>query len=157
MNAVLQVLMGAIGTFGFCVTFHLRGRKLLLATLGGALSWTVCLLLGDVFPAEPVRYFFSAMFVAVYAEVLARVLKTPATTFLIPGIIPHIPGSALYHTMRFALDRQWSDCLSRAAYTLKLALALALGMIVILSVRNVFYKLMDHAFYRKARQKEPVS
>lgn len=157
MNPVLQVFMGAIGTFGFCVTFHLRGKKLFLATLSGALSWTVCLLLGNVFDAEPVRYFFSAIFVAAYAEVFARILKTPATTFLIPGIIPHIPGGALYHTMRFALDRQWSDCLSRAAYTLKLALALALGMIVILSVRNVFYKIMNHSLYRKARQKEPVS
>ena len=157
MNPVLQVLMGAIGTFGFCVTFHLRGRKLFLATLGGALSWTVCLLLGNIFDAEPVRYFFSAMFVAAYAEVLARLLKTPTTTFLIPGIIPHIPGSALYHTMRFALNRQWPECLNRALYTLKLALALALGMIVVLSVLNVLHKIMGRSLYRNARQKEPIS
>lgn len=154
MENLLQVLMGTVGTLGFSVLFNLRGKKLLLAALGGAFSWTVFLLLEGALPSEPVRYFFSAMFVAAYAEVLARILKTPATTFLIPGIIPHIPGGALYHTMRFALYRQWSDCLSRAFYTLKLAMSLALGMIVVLSVLNVINKILNHTLYSK--RKEPV-
>ena len=154
MNEFLQVLMGTIGTLGFSVTFNLRGKKLLLATLGGALSWTICLLLEGAFSSEPTRYFFSAIFVAVYAEILARVMKTPTTTFLIPGIIPHIPGGSLYHTMRFALNRQWTDCLSRAFYTLKLAMSLALGMIVVLSLLNVINKILHHSLY--AKRKEPV-
>lgn len=154
MDKVIQVLMATVGTLGFSILFNLRGKKLLLATLGGTFSWTICLLLEGIIPSEPVRFFCSAMFVAAYAEVLARVLKTPATTFLIPGIIPHIPGGSLYHTMRFALNRQWAECFSRAFYTLKLAMSLALGMIVVLSVLNVINKLMNHVLYSK--RKEPV-
>ena len=99
-DAMLQILMSFLGSLGFSVLFHVRGSKLFLAALGGALSWGRNLLLELWVPSEPLRYFFSSSFVAVYAEILARALKTPATTLLIPSIIPHIPGGALYHTMR---------------------------------------------------------
>ena len=137
MNGFIQVIMGTLGSFGFSVLFHVRGWKLLLATLGGGLSWALYLILEPVAPSEFTRYFFSAFFVAVYAEFFARRLKTPATTFLIPSIIPHIPGGALYHTMRYALLKRWSDCFHQAFYTIKLALGLALGIVAVLSILSV--------------------
>ena len=146
-EALIQVLMSFLGSMGFSVLFHVRGKKLFLAALGGALSWGLCLALEPWFPEEPLRYFFCAFFVAVYAEILARVLKTPATTFLIPSIIPHIPGGALYNTMRYALNRQWTDCLSQAFHTLKLALALALGIIAVLSIIGVIQQILLRLWY----------
>lgn len=137
MTDLLQILMGTIGSFGFSVLFHVRGWKLILAALGGGLSWTLYLLLAPVLPSEFTRYFFSAFFVAVYAEFFARKMKTPATTFLIPSIIPHIPGGSLYHTMRYALLKQWSACFHQAFYTVKLALGLALGIVAVLSLLSV--------------------
>lgn len=137
MSDLLQIAMGTLGSFGFSILFHVRGRKLLLAALGGGVSWALYLLLEPVLASEFTRYFISAFFVAVYAEFFARRLKTPATTFLIPSIIPHIPGGALYHTMRYALLRQWSDCFHHAFYTIKLALGLALGIVAVLSILSV--------------------
>ena len=103
MSDLLQILMGTLGSFGFSVLFNIRKWKLLLAALGGGLSWALYIILERIVPGEFTRYFICAFFVAVYAEFFARKLKTPATTFLIPSIIPHIPGGALYHTMRYAL------------------------------------------------------
>lgn len=151
MDKILQILMGAVGTLGFCVLFNIRGKKLVLAVLGAALSWSLCVALEPFAPGEPARWFISAMFVALWAEVLARVMKTPATTFLIPGIIPHIPGGALYNTMRLALERQWSACLSRAFYTLRLALSLALGMIVVHSLWILAQKTITKCMYHKIK------
>lgn len=137
MSPVLQTIMSTLGSLGFSILFHVRGWKLILAALGGGLSWALYLLLEGVFPGEFTRYFFSAFFVAVYAEFFARRLKTPATTFLIPSIIPHIPGGALYHTMRYALQKEWSACFHQAFYTVKLALGLALGIVAVLSILSV--------------------
>lgn len=145
----IQVLMSFAGSLGFGVLFNVRGSKLFLAGLGGVLSWGVNLLLVPHIPSEPLRYFFSAFLVAIYAEILARVLKTPATTFLIPSIIPNIPGGSLYHTMRYALIRDWYACLAQAIFTLKLALGLALGIIAVLSVLSVFSQLLNKFWYRK--------
>ena len=131
MSALIQILMGGLGTLGFNILFHIRGKKLLFATLGGVISWTVYLALAPVLPGEGIRYFIAAAAVTVYGEVLARCMKTPTTTFLVPSIIPLIPGSALYYTMNYALNQQWADFGRQAFYTLQLALSLAMGIIAI--------------------------
>jgi len=131
MNPFVQILMGTLGTLGFNVLFNIRGRKLLLATLGGFISWTVFLALEPLLPSEALRYLISAATITVYGEVLARVEKTPTTTFLVPALIPLIPGSALYYTMNYALNQQWSRFAEQAFYTLRLALSLAVGIIAV--------------------------
>ena len=141
MKDIIQILTGTLGALGFSMLFNVRGRKLLVATLGGCFSWTLCLLLARVTPNEFLHYFVSSCFVAVYAEVFARIMKTPATTFLIPSIIPHIPGSSLYHTMQYALTKQWNLFTYQAFYTLQLALGLALGIVAVLSVLSVGNKI----------------
>lgn len=148
----LQVLMGWAGSLGFSVLFNVRGLKLILASLGGAFSWTLYLLMETLFPSEMFRYFLSAAFVAFYAEILARILKTPATTFLVPSIIPHVPGGSLYHTMRYALNREWGACLSQAVYTLSLALGLALGIIAVMSVFGVINVVLNKLWYKMDRR-----
>ena len=150
MNPWIQILMGGLGTLGFNILFHIRGRKLLFATLGGVVSWAVFLALAPVLPSEGFRYFLAAAAVTVYGEVLARVMKTPTTTFLVPSIIPLIPGSALYYTMNYALNQQWSDFARQAFYTLQLALSLAVGIIAITTAVRLITALIR--VYKKAEK-----
>lgn len=131
MSGLIQILTGCLGTLGFNILFNIRGKKLVLATLGGLISWAVFLALEPVFPGEAMRYFLSAAVITVYGEVLARLEKTPTTTFLVPSIIPLIPGGALYYTMNYALNKQWSQFAHQAFYTLQLALSLAVGIIAV--------------------------
>lgn len=141
MNPFVQILMGTFGTLGFNILFNLRGRKLLMATLGGTLSWSVFLGLGALIPGEAMRYLIAAATITVYGEILARVEKTPTTTFLVPSIIPLIPGSALYYTMNYALNKQWSMFAQQAFYTLQLALSLAVGIIGVTTLVRLFTAL----------------
>ena len=130
-DAIIQILMGYLGSLGFNILFNIRGRKLFIASLGGLISWTVFLLLEPVLPGEPIRFFLAAAAVTVYGEVFARIEKTPTTTFLVPAITPLIPGSSLYYTMNYALNKQWADFSHRGFYTLQLALSLAVGIIAV--------------------------
>ena len=45
MQAVVQTLMGALGAVGFAVLFNVRGRKLVAAAVGAAISWIVYLVI----------------------------------------------------------------------------------------------------------------
>ena len=56
--------------------------------------------------------------------------------------------------MRYGLNRQWSACLSQAFYTLKLALALALGIIAVLSVLGVVQQLLNRLWYSQLNGKK---
>ncbi len=144
MTAFIQILTGTLGTLGFTVLFHLRGRKLLFSILGGMISWAVFLAFEPLLASEAVRYLISAATITLYAEILARVEKTPTTTFLVPSFIPLIPGGALYYTMNYALNQQWSTFAQQAFYTLQLALSLAVGIIGVTTLFRLAQALLHH-------------
>ncbi len=150
MSALIQILMGGLGTLGFNILFHIRGRKLLLATLGGVISWGTFLLLEPLLPGEAFRYFLAAAVITIYGELLARKMKTPTTTFLVPSIVPLIPGSALYYTMNYALGARWSEFAGQAFYTLQLALSLAVGIIAVTTTVRLISVLIRK--YKKAEK-----
>lgn len=145
---LIQIFTGFLGSLGFSVLFNIRGRKLLVASLGGLISWTIFLLLEPVFQSEAPRYFFAAAVITVYSEFFARVLKTP-TTFLVSSIVPLIPGGSLYYTMNYALNEQWDLFVQKAFSTLELALALAVGIIAITTLTR-----MQSALRRKLENRE---
>ncbi len=157
MSAFIQILAGCLGTMGFSVLFNVRGRKLVFATLGGLISWAVFLALEPVFNSEALRYFVSAVAITVYAEILARLERTPTTMFLVPAIIPLVPGGALYYTMNYALNKQWFQFAHQAFYTLQLALSLAVGIIAVTTVVRLLTAFMhrsknrDHSFHHSIK------
>ena len=131
---LLQILTGFLGTCGFAILFNIRGRRWIFAVLGGLISWTLFVVLGFFFENEPLRYFIVSLLLSVYAEVMARVLKTPTTTFIMTSLIPLIPGGSLYYTMSHAISGEWGIFTSRALYTMQLAVALALGIVAVAAV-----------------------
>ena len=149
---LIQIFTGFLGSFGFSVLFHIRGRNLVVASLGGLISWAVFLLLEPLMPGEAKRYFLASASVTVYAEIFARIMKTPTTTFLVPSLIPLTPGGALYYTMNYALNEQWPVFAAKAIYTLELALALALGIIAVTTLTRILMVIS-----KKLRGRESIS
>lgn len=137
MDKLIQILMAYLGSLGFNILFHIRGRKLFWASLGGLISWAVFLALEPLLPGEAIRYFCAAAAVTIYGEILARAEKTPTTTFLVPSVIPLIPGGSLYYTMNYALNKQWAAFSHRGFYTLQLALSLAVGIIAVTTLTRL--------------------
>ncbi len=131
MMAWIQIITGFLGSLGFAILYNIRGKKLIAASLGGFMAWALFLLLGLFMDSEPMRYFIVSMSISLYAEILARVLKTPTTTFIITALIPLIPGGSLYYTMSSAFGGNFDVFLRNAVSTLSLALALAIGVAII--------------------------
>lgn len=130
-DAIIQITASFFGTLGFGFLFNIRGKKLVWAAFGGMLSWALFLALGFLFESEPLRYFIVAICSTAYAEALARLMKTPAATFCIITLIPLVPGGAMYYTTTYALSGNAQLFLPKAAYTLELAVALSLGIVIV--------------------------
>ena len=134
---VIQLITGTLGSLGFSLLYNLRGRKLMIASFGGLVAWSIYLIFRTFVPDDSIRYLIASAVITVYAEVFARVLKTPTTTFLVPSVIPLVPGSSLYYTMNHALNTQWQPFISRAFYTLQLALCIAVGIIAFTTLTRI--------------------
>lgn len=143
-NEIIQIISSFIGSMGFAILFNIRGRRLLAAAIGGLLSWLLFILINRIIENEVVVYFIVAVIISIYAEILARILKSPATTFTITSLIPMIPGGSLYYTMVSVFQSNQDEFLQKALYTLQLAAALALGIVVVTAFARMFHKLTNH-------------
>ena len=134
IKALIEIIASFFGTLGFGILFNMRGKKLFIGAIGGLLSWALFLGLGLLFESEALRYFLVAIATTVYSEIMARLLKTPASTFCIITLIPLVPGSALYYTMTYALRGNLNAFISKAIYTIELSVALSLGIVIVISI-----------------------
>ena len=130
-DALLQVVMAFFGTIGFGMVFRSRGKKLFLAGVGGMLAWALFLLLGCWIESEPIRYFIVSVIISIYAEVLARICKTPAGTFGILSLVPLVPGGGLYYSADYALSGDMQAFAAKALSTLSLTAMLSVGIVLV--------------------------
>lgn len=142
MEELLEILAAIVCSFGFGILFQIKGKRLLAVAAGGGLSWILYLLLVLVIHDEAVTYFVVALAVSLYAEVMARVLKSPATIFLAPSLIALVPGASLYYTMSHAFGGDLIRFAEKGLHTLSLAAALALGVILSAIIMKLYAKLM---------------
>ena len=138
---VMELATAFLGSLGFALLFHVRREKLLLASLGGLLAWVVYLLAGCWSGQDVVRYFVSAVVLTVYGETMARVVKCPATLFIITAAVPLIPGGSLYHTMKFFMEGNFTACSIQGLNTVLLAVSIAVGILFPTSVFQLYQKI----------------
>lgn len=134
MENLWQLTLVWAGAFSFALLFRIERHKLLPASLGGLLAWGAYLLAGRVSAEEVTRYFLAAVALTIYGEVMARVMKCPATVFIVVAAIPLIPGRYLYNTMEYFLARDYAEAIHAGQFALLLSAALATGMLFPMSV-----------------------
>ena len=148
----MELATAFLGSLGFAMLFHVRREKLLLASLGGLLAWGVYLLAGIWWTEDVVRYFASAVTLTIYGETLARVVKCPATLFIVTASIPLIPGGSLYHTMKFFMEGKFDAFSQQGLHTVLLAVAIAVGILIPTSV----FRLVQQARRQRAASRKSV-
>ncbi len=136
-DIVIQLLAAFFGGLGVGLLFGMRPRHLLPAAIGGVLAWAAYLGLDALTKSEFISCLVAAAFAVVYAEVMARLRKTPATLFVIPGIVPLVPGSSLYNTMSCAVRGEVELARSFGTRTLLCALAIAAGISIVTALREL--------------------
>jgi len=137
--ALIQLITSFFGSLGFSMVFRVPKKNLFLCSLGGVLCCGVYLLSYDCFHL----HLFLASLAAgaacqIYAEILARLLKAPATVFYIAALIPMIPGGSLYRTMDAAVSRDWPMFRLYGSGTAYTTLGLAVGMGLVSGILHLF-------------------
>ncbi len=146
LDMLLECVAALCGTLAYGFIFNIRGKKLWLGALGGMFSWTLLLVLRLCSLHDVPAYFIVSLVMTLYSEILARKVKTPSTTFCIVTLVPLIPGGTLYYTMSYALASDAERFAHSAALTLKLSLALSLGIVLVTAASRQIskYKAQKH-------------
>ena len=149
MELLLPCLYSFMGCVGYCLVFNIRMRKrmLLLASLGGAVGWCVYLLCGWL-QNDITQSFAAILAVAAYSEIMARLQKSPATVYLIVGLIPLVPGGGIYYTMEYCINGDMMNFMNPGIHTLGIAGALAIGILLV----SACVRILNNIQRRKRRE-----
>ena len=130
MGVTAQLIAAFFGAAGFAMIFHLPRKYLAAASIGGILSWAIYLAVGCASNSVFFPALVASAFSALYSEALAQWRGIPSLLFVIPSVIPLIPGAPLYYTMSFAVAADWTQVAAYAMRTGQFALGIAVGMCV---------------------------
>ncbi len=144
----VMIVTAALGTAGYCLNVNVKRNRIVYGCVGGVISTLLYCVFVEAQLSLLLQNLIPAAVVTFYAEVLARVVKAPATVFLIPSIIPLVPGGRLYYTMRAIVDGEGADAKVFAMETIVIALGIAVGIVV---VSLVFYHISHKRIQFKVR------
>lgn len=99
MTNMIQVIMAVLGAVGFSLIFNIHGKKLIITAVGGALTWGSYLIVYGITTEAFTSCLVATIMSMIFAEVMARIAKTPVVILLVPMLIPMIPGGDLYRMM----------------------------------------------------------
>jgi len=127
---LLQCFFAFLGCMGFVILFNIHGKGNVLCALGGALTWAVYLIAQDISGSDLTAYFWAALSSSVYSEIMARIRKYPAFSYLVISIFPIIPGAGVYYTMNYAVQGQMDSFASKGMFTAATAGIMAVGILL---------------------------
>lgn len=139
---MIIILSAAACAFGFSIFFNLRGKKLIAASIGGAVGWLFYMLLAPC--GEFVQYFAASISITLYSEIMARVQKAPAAIYMAPALIPLVPGGTIYESMLYALKGMNALFIYTGIRALIITGALTLGIVTTASAARLIMVIRSH-------------
>lgn len=143
MNTAIQLLAALAGSLSFAMLFNIHGRTLVFSSLGGLLSWSIYLLVERLTPNPYLCAFAASSALTLYAEIMARLFKSPATIFLVIAIIPLVPGAALYRSVTYMLQGLQAQAQAESLHTLIFAASMSAGI----TLTSLIARLLQHRLH----------
>ena len=134
MNILLSTLYASLGTLCFAVLFHVPQRHSIRCAAVGGVGWLVYLLAMALGAGCVSATLAASVPLALLSRWYAVKARAPATVFLLCGIFPLVPGAGIYYTAYYFVSGQMALFSAKLAEVIKVALALSVGIAVVLSV-----------------------
>ena len=124
-----------IATIAFGITFQVPRRHYLAAGITGAVGWMVYIFGVELLSMSPaIATLVATLPLTGCARFFSITHKAPVTIFLLPGIFPLVPGAGIYYTAYYFIQGDNALALSNGISTFKVAVALAVGISLVLSI-----------------------
>lgn len=127
----LQAIACFIACAGFSMLFNIHGIGALLCCLGGMLSWSIYFFALRSGSTDLMAYFMASVFAAAYSEIMARIRKFPAISYLVVSIFPLIPGASVYYTMNYIVRQETERVYGQGLYTVAVAGIIAVAILMV--------------------------
>ena len=125
-----QLISCTIACVGFAYWFNVKGIQVLYSGIGAFFTWAVYYVGFEMTNSNFQATLFGAIFVAIFAQIMARVNRAPATIFLCVCVFPLVPGPNLYYMMYYLVLENYKVAKEEALTLVLTCVGIALGFIV---------------------------
>lgn len=129
-----QFFLAGAGTLSFAILFACPRRSLPYCGLVGAVGWVVYELAVMLGADAAAASLLAVIPLTALTRILAILLKTPVTVFLLSGIFPLVPGAGIYYTAYYFIFGFSGMMVQKGIETVKVAVAIALSITLVLSL-----------------------
>lgn len=130
----LHFLFALGATIGFALIFNIPRKHILIAGLTGASGWLLYQFVISQGLSLVFACFAASCLVAACSELFARFFKEASLIFLIPGIIPLVPGAGMYATMLSLLREDLGAAAQYGIQTLLMTGSIAMAILTVSSL-----------------------
>ena len=138
MNLLFSFIVGALSCVGFCLIINCPRRSIIAASIVGGLGWATYQYLLATGSTKAMSAFIASCLVALLSDFSSRKFKV----FIIPGILPLVPGAGMYYTMRELINSNYDKAAATAQTTFFIAGAIALALLMMGSFIKVITSII---------------
>ncbi|MCD8843667.1 threonine/serine exporter family protein [Staphylococcus gallinarum] len=126
---LLQFVISYLATILFSIIFNAPRRLLLACGFVGAMGWFIYKLTVDLDLGKVMASFLGSFILALMSHVMSRRYKRPVIIFIVPGIIPLVPGGLAYEATRFLVSNQYTHAVNTFLEVTLISGAIAFGIL----------------------------
>lgn len=140
VEIILNVICSFFGTVGYALMFHVPSKYFFSCGMTGVAGWmTYKVIVMQTSLSAAVASFFGAFAIVLVSRFLTVAKKCPITLFLIPGIVPLVPGAGVYFTAYYLVTNQLRLAASKGIDSVKVAFGIVLGIVFVLAIPRDFF------------------
>ncbi|SHJ01458.1 threonine/serine exporter family protein [Lutispora thermophila] len=128
------IILAFLGSFCPALLFNIEKNKLIWAGICGATGWTVYNSIYSYSGNKIYAAFIASVVISLISEIMAKLLKTPATVFNVPSLFPIVPGVSAYYTILYIIENDLTAAAYKGIETLGIAGAIAFGIILVSTI-----------------------
>ena len=141
MDVIFQIVMAFLACIAFSIIFNAPKKELPFFFFFCSVSWGVYFFVNQMLSQQVLATFLATLVVTIVCRFLSSVRLEPSTMYHIAGILPLVPGMNIYNAMSGILSNDLLYCFGQGVMALKLAAAIAIGSILILSLPQSMFRV----------------
>lgn len=140
-----------ISTVLFSIIFNAPKKLLVACGFVGAVAWTIYQFTVGMDLGKVGASFLGSLILGLMSHTMSRRYKRPVIIFIVPGIIPLVPGGAAYEAIRYLVSNNYTYAVNTFLEVTLISGAIAFGILVSEIIYYIYTRIKQ--YYGKIKGK----
>ncbi|MCC9117249.1 threonine/serine exporter family protein [Staphylococcus capitis] len=140
-----------ISTVLFSIIFNAPKKLLVACGFVGAVAWTIYQFTVGMDLGKVGASFLGSLILGLMSHTMSRRYKRPVIIFIVPGIIPLVPGGAAYEATRYLVSNNYTYAVNTFIEVTLISGAIAFGILVSEIIYYIYTRIKQ--YYGKIKGK----